>query len=108
MPDQDEKPRELELPIEWYIPESMVSQYATNMVVQHSEDEFIISFFDTKPPLIIGEPNKEVLESLKSIRAQCIARIIVSASRMPKFVSALQTNLEKALSKKSSQPVIEE
>lgn len=108
MPDEEEQPKELEIPIEWYVPDSIVSQYATNMVIQHFEHEFIISFFDTKPPLIVGVPSKEVLESLKSIRAECVARIVVAAARMPGFVNALQTNLEKSLSKKASQEVVKE
>lgn len=69
------------------------------MVVQNTGQEFIISFFDLKPPLIVGTPSKEVLDNLKSIRAECIARVIVTPSRMPKFVEALQTNLAGSLSK---------
>jgi hypothetical protein len=99
MPDDQEQPNDLEVPIEWYVPESIISQYATNLVVQRSEHEYIISFFDTKPPLIIGVPSKEALDNLKSVRAECVARIIVAAARMPGFVKALQTNLERAVSK---------
>jgi hypothetical protein len=65
MPDSVEQLNgELELPIEWHIPDSLVTHYVTNMVVQHTPHEFIISFFDIKPPLIVGVPSKEVLESL--------------------------------------------
>jgi hypothetical protein len=108
MSDQEEQQEEREIPIEWYVPDSVVSQYATNMVIQHFENEFIISFFETKPPLIVGIPSKEQLESLTSIRSTCIARIVVSAARMPTFVSALQTNLEKWLSKQTPQEVVKE
>jgi hypothetical protein len=108
MPDQDEQPQELELPIEWYVPESVSSQYVTNMIVQYTEHEFVISFFDTKPPLIIGVPSKEALQNLKSIRAECVARIIVSPDRMPGFVNALQTNLENSLSRRASKQIVEE
>lgn len=86
MPEQEGQRQEIELPVEWYNPESIVSQYATNMVVQHTEHEFIISFFDVKPPLIVGAPSKEVLETLKSIRATCVARIIVREVGCPYFL----------------------
>lgn len=102
MPDSSDNTEQspgIELPVEWYVPESIVSRYATNMVVQYTGQEFIISFFDLKPPIILGEPNKDALENLKSVRAECIARVIVSPSRMPKFVEVLQTNLANSLSK---------
>lgn len=90
----EEKVIQSRIPIEWHVPESIKSVYATNIVVQHTEQEFIISFFMTKPPLIIGTVTKEVLDSLQSIRAECVAQIIVASDRMPRFVKAFQTNLE--------------
>jgi hypothetical protein len=43
MPEDGRESRPV--PIEWRVPDSMVSQYVTNMVVQASEVEFILSFF---------------------------------------------------------------
>ena len=89
----------LELPIEWYLPEGLISRYATNMVVQRSEHEYIISFFEVKPPLILKELTaEEAKATFSSIRAECIARIVVADKRMPNFVKALQSNLERAQS----------
>jgi len=89
----------LELPIEWYLPDSIVSRYATNMVVQRAEHEFIISFFEVKPPLILGEISAtNAREKIGSVRAECIARVVIAKERMPKFVEALQTNLGQHLS----------
>jgi len=97
MTDQDSK---REVTIEWHVPESIVNRYATNMVVQGTGEEFIISFFELLPPLLFGSPDDlEKLENLTSVRAECIARVTVSAERMPKFVQALQLQLEKAASK---------
>jgi len=91
--------RQVEVPIEWYVPESLVSRYATNMIVQHSEHEFILSFFETPPPLILGESRSEDLKKLKSIRATCVAQIIVARDRMPRFVDVMQENVKKARAK---------
>jgi hypothetical protein len=96
----DEKPnptqrKEIELPIQWVVPDSLVARYANNLIVQHSEHEYIISFFETKPPLIVGEITKEALDSIKSIRATCVAQIIVAKDRFPGFVEAMQANIEK-------------
>jgi hypothetical protein len=84
-----------ELPIEWYIPDDMVSQYATNMLVQTNPHEFIISFFQLYPPPLLGSPEeqKAKLEAMTSVRATCISRVIVAAERMPEFVKVLQETL---------------
>jgi Protein of unknown function (DUF3467) len=84
------------LPIEWHFPEHITSRYATNLVVQHTEHEFTISFFELHPPLLLGSPEerKAQLEHIKSVRAECVARIIVAAERMPEFLKVLQGQLE--------------
>jgi len=90
------KGKSVELPIEWIVPDDMVSRYATNMVVQSTEHEFIISFFEMKPPLIVGDQAKisERVSELTSLPAVCIARIIVASDKMPEFVDALKRNLQ--------------
>jgi hypothetical protein len=95
----DKPIRQIEFPIEWHVPDSIRSQYATNMVVQHTEQEFIISFFEMQPPLLLGNLSVDDIQSLPSIRADCVARIIVARDRMPRFVEALQTNLQSAHSR---------
>ena len=59
------------VPMEMSIPDSLSTKYATNMVVQHTEHEFIIFFFEVQPPLVIGTPEeqKEALQKIfKPIR----------------------------------------
>jgi hypothetical protein len=89
------------LPVEWHSSEDIVSRYATNMVVQHSDQEFIISFFEARPPLVLGKPEEieAKLSQMKSVRADCVARIIVSTGRMPEFVKVLQDTLANYLAK---------
>jgi hypothetical protein len=96
----EREPEGLALPLVWRVPEDISTRYATNLVVQHSEHEFIISFFEAIPPLLIGEPAeiRAELEKLGDIEARCVARVVVAAKRMPEFVRVLQQNLEKYLS----------
>lgn len=84
----------IELPIDFHVPEGYVSRYATNLVVQHTEHEFIITFFEIVPPLILGTNKEDKLRNLDAIRAECVGRIIVARDRMPDFVEALRINLE--------------
>jgi len=84
------------LPIEWYFPEGLTSRYATNLVVQLTEHEFTLSFFELRQPVVLGSPEerKAKLAQIHSVRAECVARVIVSAGRMPEFLGVLQKQLE--------------
>lgn len=80
-------------------------KYATHMVVQHSDCEFTISFFEVRPPIILG-PEQEVeaqLEETKSVSAKCVARVVVAQERMLSFIQALQLNYEKFAERKAEQ-----
>jgi len=90
-----------QLPIEWYVPDDLVSRYVTNMLVQQTAHEFIISFFESYPPVVLGSPEeqREKLKSLSSARATCVARMIVAVERMPEIVQVLH----EALARYSSQ-----
>jgi len=95
--DEEEVAARKEIPIEWIIPEDTVTRYASNMVVQHTESEFIISFFETQPPIILGTPDEAeaLMSQLRSVRAKCVARVVVSPKRMEEFITVLQNNLAK-------------
>ena len=86
----------MSLPIEWVVPDDIVTRFVTNMVVQHSDAEFMISFFEAQPPIFIGsaEDQRTRLSQLKSITAKCVARIVVTPDRMEEFVRVLSGNLE--------------
>lgn len=87
----------VELPIDWQFPKDLSSRYATHLIVQHTEHEFVLSFFEILPPTIFGSPEaiSAQLEQLSSIPAECVGRIVVAAERMPAFVAVLQENLER-------------
>jgi len=78
-------------------PKDLVSRYATHFVVQHTEQEFVISFFEVDNPILLGTPeeNREALRSMSGVPAHCVARIIIAPNRMEQFVQILQQNLER-------------
>jgi len=90
---------EIKAPIDWNVPDCTIARYATNMVVQRLENEFLISFFETKPPIILGDPDtiQQKIQEIKSIQADCIAQIFVASEKMPNFIDALQRNYERFL-----------
>jgi len=70
-------------------PDDLQSYYASHIVVQHEPDRFILSFFEVWPPAIIAETDEEkqqLLESIDSVEAKCVARIIMSPNRMEEFL----------------------
>jgi hypothetical protein len=95
----------IRIPIEHVIPDSVRTKFADRIVVQHSEHEFRISFYEMHQPILLGTPEerKARLLGMESVKAVCVARIAVAAGRMPAMVRALQENLERYLSEASSQ-----
>jgi len=93
--------REKKIPIEWHVPEDITSQYANNIVVQHTNSEFFVSFFETLPPLIIGSPEdtRAQIDEVKEVQAKCLARIVIAPNKMKDFIQALNVNFAKFLSK---------
>ncbi len=98
----EKKEKTIQVPIEWHSPENLMSHYANNMVVQHTPHEFIVSFFETRPPLILGDIEKHA-EQLKSVRSLCVARLIIAPERMGEFIKVLQTQYQDYLADKSDE-----
>ena len=90
------------LPVEFVFPEPPITRFADHMLIQHTEHEFIVSFFESASPVLLGKPedNLEALKRLGSVKAYCVARIVISAGRMPSMVKALQENLATYQAKK--------
>jgi Protein of unknown function (DUF3467) len=98
----DEREREVQptqkaVSVNWQVPDDMVSRYVNNVFVQQGEYEFIVSFFETRPPLITGTPEEinAKLAQLESINAECVGRFIVAPKLVQKIIDALQTTLDK-------------
>ena len=90
----DEK-YEIALPIQHTIPRGLPVLYVNHMTAQHTEDEFLISFFQIAPPMLSGEPEEQhaQLESLTSVEALCVARFAVTPNLMRRIVRMLSENL---------------
>lgn len=104
MSDNERKEQKVyQLPIEWHYPEGLKTGYATNFIVQHTEHEFYLSFFDFPPPILLGseEQKLEQLERLESVRPSAIARIAMTPDRMEELIEMLQDNLSKYREKHS-------
>ncbi|MEX0999300.1 MAG: DUF3467 domain-containing protein [Thermodesulfobacteriota bacterium] len=89
-----------ELKIEYIIPDYVISRFATNITVQKIENEFKVSFFELKQDILLDEEDKKKMIERGTVRADCIASIIITADRMPKFINAMSQQLNKYESNK--------
>jgi hypothetical protein len=96
--------QQITIPLEWHVPDHISSRYADNVIVQPRKHDIIISFFESQPPLLGGTPeqNRAFLETLSSIRAECIGKIVVVPELLPDIIKALQRGYEGYLSAKDA------
>lgn len=82
---------EMQIPLHFNFPIDMPSVYATNLLVQATDHEVVISFYEAQPPVII-EGDEESIELLKKagVRADCVARVTVSRARFSGFAEVLK------------------
>src|SRR6266566_3981791 len=95
--EREEQPSPIiNIPIEWPVPDSIQSQYASAVFVQAGSYEIAISFFEARTPILTGTPeeNKAKLEQLGPIKAKCVGRVILDPDLVPNFIEALQSGLE--------------
>jgi hypothetical protein len=87
---------ETELSIVWEVPTGFPTHYATHLVAQHSDEDFTITFWDLRPPVLMGSPDEksQQVKALKEVRPTALARIVVTPRRMREFVQVMQDNLK--------------
>lgn len=78
--------------IVWHIPPDIKTTYVTNLTVQQTHDEFIVSFYEIVPPLVLRE---EDLDKVPDVVAECVARFVVTPARMQTFIQALADSFER-------------
>jgi hypothetical protein len=103
--DSTSAEHEGEVPINWEQPGNIPTQYATNMVIQSLGQEFLLSFYEVRPPIITGSLEEHTAEFAQGIPAKCGGRIIVSPGRLQQFSALLQKHLEHLL---ANQELVEE
>jgi hypothetical protein len=93
---EQEQPEEIELPIDWHVPENIIGRYVDNVIVQPGTYGITLFFFETQIPPFVGPPeaNRDYLLKKGSIRSECIGKMIVDPELMPDVIKALQTGLE--------------
>jgi hypothetical protein len=84
------------LALEHHVPESVVTRLANHVTLQLDQDGCYLSFYEAVPPLLVGnrEDVRNQLAKVKSIRAECVARIFLPKTRLSDFLNVLKNTLE--------------
>lgn len=93
------------IPLDWQIPDDLVTQYATNFVIQFDDHEVVLLFFEAWKPLLIGSPEsiRNRAKEIESIPAKCIARIVLTPGRMRELYELFQRNANHILQQDEQQ-----
>jgi len=81
---------EHKLSIRWNIPETIITRFASNMVLQNIEGYFKLSFFEIKPEINFTAPKKPPTE----IVADCVGSVIVPPDKLFAIVEVLANALQ--------------
>jgi len=96
--------KDVKVPIKWKVPETIITRFASNLVVQNVEGHFKLLFFEIKPDIYISEPENPPTEVI----ADCVGSIIIPLHRVQSIIDLLTRQLESykktAGSVKSQQP----
>jgi hypothetical protein len=86
------RPKQVAVPLEWEIPFDTSTIYANNVVVQYSEHECYLLFFEGTPPFVAATTPEEAIaayDKVKSIKAKCVARVAIPRNLAQKVAKIL-------------------
>lgn len=86
--------------VNYIIPEGIRSLFANHVVVQNSgQGEFHLSFFEVEHPIMLGstEEQLDARQSLKSVDAKCVAKIVLTKDRIEGVIGALVKNYSRTI-----------
>jgi len=71
--------------------------YANQFVVQHEQDELIVTIGQFQPPILLGEPHERIEQAkrLGFLPVNAVARLAFTRARLGELVKILQEHLEK-------------
>ena len=88
---------QIELPFFFIGAEDVQIVLSNLQVIQHVQQEFIITFGQFSPPIVMGSPEeqKEQVKSKPYLPVKTVARVAMSPERVANLIEALQSNLGK-------------
>lgn len=88
--DAISKTRDIDL--RFILPPELPIHYVDNIQVTHTPSDFLISFMQSRPPLLTSETEWDTVKAIESV---CVARVLLNPLKMQAFVQALNSNFKK-------------
>lgn len=85
------------IPVEFVIPPELISYYPNNYIIQDNGNDFVISFFEIFPPIVLGNPEEVEIQvnNIDKVQAKCIARLQFSNEHFQEFLKVMNDHFEK-------------
>jgi hypothetical protein len=86
-----------EIPIEWVVPDSILTSRTTHITVQQTgPEEFIVAFFEQRLPTITGslEEQIEKFNRIEKSTAVCVARLVLDYQRLIEFSGVFRDTID--------------
>ena len=84
------------IPVDFSGSADLPAAHVNQVLIQHTEHEFLITFYELLPPPISPDPARQAREiaKLKTIPARAVAKLVMSPGRARELVAALLENIE--------------
>ena len=84
--------REIALEFDAGLAQDVAPAYVTNVAVQRTEHEYILSFFEVLPPLLFGTPEAvmQQIGGMQHAPTRCVARVVIARTRMKEVAELFQ------------------
>jgi hypothetical protein len=79
------------VPAKWTEVENVPIQFTNQMLIQHVQNEFILTFGYATPPALLN-PTQEEMEAIEFIPVMPIVRLGMTPQRLLELINVLQTN----------------
>jgi len=68
--------------------------YANHFIIQHNQNEFILSVGQLSPPILLGTPEEQAEQArqLSYVPVKIVARLAMTRQRLSELIGILQTN----------------
>ena len=85
-------PEFLSVPLVYVGIEDVPILYANQFIIQHQQDEFIISVGQLSPPVLLGDESeqREQAERLSYVPVKVVARLALTRQRLTELITVLQ------------------
>ena len=92
----DDEQSRRDIPLTWVNVDDVPVFFANQYVCQFNQDEFILTFGQMTPPMLLGEleDRADQLEQLEYVPVKPLARVAFTYSRLVEIIQVLEINRE--------------